>query len=276
MTDSPPFQFETLIYYKDGNDFFIKDSNFRTYYQKIKGYEKFNIICQKKDKDTCKLLKADSEKISQIFSVIFQRPISKEQIDQNIKSKDTKPSQLQAAKSPSAPTKKTELKQPPATPTTTPSTTNSQDNHQKTASKAPSAPVPEFSFDNLFYYKYDENNKKGYVVNSEKFIELYKEKNIYDKTKICGSRIDKKGTFLLKTDDPNKMSDIFSLIFDTNITPEQVIEHTSNPKLSKTPTSPYPQPNLLPNQLIKSPSTPVNKFTPTNAQPSKTNQPNTI
>ena len=267
MTDSPPFQFETLIYYKDGNDFFIKDSNFRTYYHKIGGYEKFNISCQKRDKDTCKLAKADSEKISQIFSEIFQRPISKEQIDQNIKPKDTKPSQLQASKSPSAPTKKTELKQLPATPSSP---------NWEAALKAPSTPVPEFSFDNLFYYKYDENNKKGYAVNSEEFIELYKEKNIYDKTKICGSRIDKKGTFLLKTDDPNKMSDIFSLIFDTNITPEQVIEHTSNPKLSKTPTSPYPQPNLLPNQLTKNSSTPVNEFTFTNAQPSKTNQPNTI
>lgn len=287
MTDIP-FQFESLFYYKEGNDYYIKNPAFRTVWQKIHGYEKFNIYGSRYDKDTFRLKDTDSDKLSLIFTELFNKKISKEEIEQHA----GKPIQPQATKTVSAPTNSPKQQTQPPPPPQKTSTSNSQTN-QMTASKSPSAPVTksttevippinnEFTFDNLYYYIYENKSKNetGYAVISEEFSKRYQAKSIYSKFNIRGKKIqNKKGVYLIMSNDPEVISKIFTDIFETPITKQQIIDHTKKspdtlPPLpvNKTPSTPSapsaPLPSKPTPQAFKSASTNdsfANKSSPQN------------
>lgn len=264
MSKATPITFESLFYYKEGDDYIVNNQDIKEMYEKAGGFEKFQIPCLSAGKNSRKFRGANSETLSIIFSEIFKQKISKEQIEQHT-------GQPRAAKTSSVPVKLPNIQQDKAiSPIAGQTHFSNQDliAESKESSKSDSkesltakpqlkketsAPVSKttkeintqpknnFTIESLIYYKDKYKEKDLYYVKSERFINLFDEKTLYDKIGVRKQGI-KKGVCILHTNDVNKISEIFTQIFENTITPDQVIKNEK-----KNPASLPPKPNQPPN-----------------------------
>lgn len=137
-------------------------------------------------------------------------------------------------------------------------------------------PVP---FESLYYYKTDE----GYTVNCPQFKDYYVKKKIYNEHPIRGKSSNNKDIYQICTTDPKMLAKIFSIIYDTEITEEQVLEHTrsaSSPSqipAGKAASAPTPAPESKPKPLPTSNQmSPITVSPVTNAKPAPQSSANNV
>lgn len=245
--------FESLYYFREGNECIVKDKNFKMLFRDKKIYEKFEIPGKTdSDRINYRIQTSDTKKLAEIFSTIFNTTITEDQVNQH----ESNPSQPQAIKSASSPANT--FKKPTTTTTTTTSQNSSSvssTTQPVSASKSPSAPVSKTtkeplkpnsanSFESLNYFKYNFDNTECYGVKDDQFKKKFINKHQADI--VQGKTLQKEKIYLILSNDPAVIANVFTNIFETTITPEMVIEHTKK--------SPDSLPPPIP--ANKTPSTP--------------------